>query len=60
LYQAYRRKDPVKSAKEDLEKARLAYEAAKLQKETEKLYSELYKETLEEDEIDNFERKNKL
>jgi hypothetical protein len=43
------KRNPLEEAKERLEQARLEAEAVRLNKETEKLYSELYKETLEDD-----------
>jgi hypothetical protein len=50
------RKDPVKDARERLERARLELEAAKVNKETEKLYDDLYSEITE----DNTENRRKL
>lgn len=42
------KKDPVKEAKIRLELAQKELEAAKIHKETEKLYTDLYKDVLED------------
>lgn len=51
------KKDPVKEAEERLTVARKEAEAARLNKETEKVYSHLYEETLQDDEVEGDKKK---
>lgn len=51
------KKDPVKEAKIRLELAQKELEAAKIHKETEKLYTDLYKDVLEDNSSEKGNRK---
>ena len=46
------RRNPLVEAKERLERARLEAEAARLNKEAEKLYETMYKESLQDEELE--------
>lgn len=54
------KRDPLKDARVRLEVAKTEAEAAKLNKEAEKVYSQLYAEALDDDEVSEKEGSRKL
>lgn len=54
-----KQRNPLKDAKMRLELAKSEFEAAKLNKEAEQYYEQLYKEALEDSELEEFNSKNR-